>query len=272
MKKVLLGAAVTITAIGIFNSLEAQAAESQQMYRLYNPNSGEHFYTANTNEKTVLIENRWDYEGIGWVAPTTGDPVYRLYNPNAGDHHYTLNSYEKNSLVKAGWQDEGIGWYSDVNQTIPLQRAYNPRAQAGSHNYTTNTAEQNILLQTGWQSEGVAWYAVGPGKPLQSIPYHKLNPNNPLQKAVINLNSRVELESDAVRIYPVFSGMIQTIGGYYDGYIGADTMNLIKEKVRVASLYTNGRPVSLISWARNNMGDETIISAQNGTITYFLEK
>lgn len=36
-----------VTSIVLF----ADAAEAADMHRLYNPNSGEHFYTANTNEK-----------------------------------------------------------------------------------------------------------------------------------------------------------------------------------------------------------------------------
>ena len=62
------------------------------MYRLYNPNSGEHFYTASVTERDHLDQIGWDDEGIAWYVPTeTGDPVYRLYNPYAGDHHYTMD-------------------------------------------------------------------------------------------------------------------------------------------------------------------------------------
>lgn len=88
------------------------------MYRLRNPNSGEHFYTSNNTEKDRLVRAGWDYEGIGLVAPSKGQPVYRLYNPNSGAHHYTISVNEKNNLKRAGWRDEGIGWYSGGN--IPL--------------------------------------------------------------------------------------------------------------------------------------------------------
>lgn len=51
------------------------------MYRLYNPNSGEHFYTASEKEKDHLNSIGWNYEGIGWTAPEKSNtPVYRLYN------------------------------------------------------------------------------------------------------------------------------------------------------------------------------------------------
>ena len=131
---------------------------TQAMYRLYNANSGEHFYTANLFEAQQVINAGWNYEGIGWYAPVSGDPVYRVYNPQAGDHHYTLSSYEKDSLVKLGWRYEGIGWYSDTKKKVKLYRAYNPRAKSGSHNYTANFNEQRQLILVGWQDEGIAWY------------------------------------------------------------------------------------------------------------------
>lgn len=129
---------------------------NKPMYRLYNPNSGEHFYTANASERNLLFRAGWNDEGVGWYAPTTGVPVYRLYNPNAGDHHYTVSVGERNSLVKAGWRDEGAGWYSGGR--APLYRQYNPNAKSGSHNYTLSLGENNQLVKLGWHAEGIGWY------------------------------------------------------------------------------------------------------------------
>ncbi|MDH6364371.1 hypothetical protein M2139_001324 [Enterococcus sp. PF1-24] len=94
-------------------SAEAEAAD---MYRLYNANSGEHFYTAKAPEANNLINIGWKYEGTGWVAPdsNTGEPVYRLYNKNGGEHHYTPDVKEKDALVSMGWKDEGIAWYAEA--------------------------------------------------------------------------------------------------------------------------------------------------------------
>lgn len=131
------------------------------MHRLYNPNSGEHFYTAADNEKNHLVSVGWKYEGEGWKAPEKSNaPVYRLYNPNAGDHHYTLDEKEKEALIKLGWNYEGIGWYSDENKAVPLYREYNPNAKAGSHNYTPNKNEHDHLTSIGWKDEGIAWYGL----------------------------------------------------------------------------------------------------------------
>ncbi|WP_181163489.1 hypothetical protein [Bifidobacterium sp. UTBIF-78] len=153
------------------------------MYRMYNPNSGEHFYTGKTTERDQLRGSGWKYEGVGWVAPAQSDtPVYRLYNPNASDHHYTTSAEERDQLLQAGWTDEGIGWYSsDTNRGFTVYRQYNPNAKSGAHNYTLDSGEASNLIAHGWRDEGVAWYAIGGATPAPvdptPTPAPKPNPN-----------------------------------------------------------------------------------------------
>ncbi|MBV7389672.1 calcium-binding protein [Enterococcus sp. ALS3] len=170
MKKKILVWLLGLSILGVFTV--GEKVDAAEMLRLYNPNSGEHFYTADGTEKNQLASAGWQYEGTGWVAPDNGDPVYRVYNPNVGDHHYTLNVSEKDHLISVGWQYEGIGWYSDTQETVAVYRAYNPNAQTGSHNYTTNTGEQQSLLSAGWHDENIGWYAIGEGRPI-------VNPSTP---------------------------------------------------------------------------------------------
>lgn len=134
-------------------------ADEFNMYRLYNPNSGEHFYTRDNYEMVKCINYGWQFEGLGWVTPKTTDvPVYRVYNPNNGYHHYTVNQNEYEMLVNAGWSDEGIHWFSSTEDgAIPMYREYNPAT--GQHNYTAEWGEHAILVTTqGWNDEGIAWY------------------------------------------------------------------------------------------------------------------
>lgn len=144
------------------NAFSTTTHSAGTMYRLYNPNSGEHFYTASALERGELVYDGWINEGIGWVAPTSSStPVYRLYNPIAGDHHYTMSTQERDALMKVGWRSEGTGWYSvDGNKGLPLYREYNPNARTGTHNYTLSSAENAQLIQKGWRGEGIAWYAL----------------------------------------------------------------------------------------------------------------
>lgn len=154
--------------------------EGNPVFRMYNPNSGEHFYTFSKDEVLDLIKNEWLYEGIGFFAINRSEnPVYRLYNPNAGEHHYTLSEKEKDFLVSVGWKDEGIGWYSisrGKSQETAMQRLYNPNAFANNHHYTIGTddgkKERNFLLMLGWRAEGIGWYGT-----VNNYPHN--HPENP---------------------------------------------------------------------------------------------
>ena len=139
--------------------------EVVDLYRLYNPNSGEHFYTASAYERDVLAAIGWNNEGLAWKVPTKrGDSVYRLYNPTAGDHHYTLSAYERDCLVKVGWSYEGVGWFSASFGRLPVWRLYNPNAVAGTHHYTISSYEYECVVRAGWNGEDIGFYAVDPDR------------------------------------------------------------------------------------------------------------
>ena len=93
-------------------------SSGEPVYRLYNPNSGEHFYTLNAAERDHLDSIGWNAEGVAWYSDSNKTtPLYRLYNPyatgkeEAGAHHYTKDSNERDYLVSIGWKNEDIGWY-----------------------------------------------------------------------------------------------------------------------------------------------------------------
>ncbi len=130
------------------------------LHRLYNPNSGEHFFTASDHERDVVVDAGWIYEGEAWQAPESGIPVYRLYNSNAGEHHYTRSVAERDNLLSLGWNDEGTGWYSDEAESVPLYRVYNPNAFSNNHHYTVSADERDWLVSLGWNDEGIGWYGV----------------------------------------------------------------------------------------------------------------
>ena len=138
---------------------DGQAANERYIFRMYNKNDGQHHYTQIMSEANNLIKVGWNYEGVGWVSPTTGTSVYRMYNPNNGRHHYTPYVYERDNLVKAGWKSEGVSWYS--GGSVPVYRLYTPHAapREDSHHYTPLASERDSLVKVGWRSEGTAWYA-----------------------------------------------------------------------------------------------------------------
>lgn len=146
-----------------FITMQLKQSSGTNVYRLYNPNSGEHFYTSGLAEKKYLVKIGWQDEGIGWksTSKNAGVPIYRLYNPNAGDHHYTVSAGERDALIKVGWNYEGVLAYTLKSSDSPLYRLYNPNAKkAGAHHYTTNKGEVDYLKKIGWRYEGICWYSL----------------------------------------------------------------------------------------------------------------
>lgn len=139
-----------------------------KLYRLYNANSGEHFYTKNPEERDALAKLGWNYEAnesvtaIG-VKDEGAKPVYRVYNPNSGLHHYTTDKQEALNLKNAGWGYEGISFYAFDGKTgtgTNVYRIYCPFPDANGQNqhvYTSSKAERDKLVNLGYVDEGVCW-------------------------------------------------------------------------------------------------------------------
>ncbi len=145
-------------SIGIaFFSINVVKADTNS-YRLYNPNSGEHFWTISANEKQSLVNAGWKYESVAWCSVSSGKTlILRVYNPNSGEHFYTTSKTEENSLVHVGWKADGTLSYS--SGAIPVYRLYDGKF----HFYTTSVAEKNTLAKTkGWHYEGIAFYSIAP--------------------------------------------------------------------------------------------------------------
>ncbi len=169
-----LGAAVTLPAPALAAATDPSSYHEElaveEMFRLYNPYTGEHFYTASAEERDTIVAVGWRYEGVGWLAPTeSSTPVYRLYNRyvKGGDHHYTTDRDEYEHLVDVGWSGEGVKWYSDDEGAVPILRQYNPYATTGTHNFTRDVDEHNNLLSVGWSGEGVAWHGTYRRSPIE---------------------------------------------------------------------------------------------------------
>ncbi|MBU5548454.1 FIVAR domain-containing protein, partial [Enterococcus sp. S113_ASV_20] len=160
--------AVTLAAtLSLAGSVDA--ASTSVMYRLYNPNNHEHFYTSSTKERDHLVKIKWgNYEGPAWEAPTSGGHlVYRLYNKGLRDHHYTASWDEVKWLTKNyGWTYEGPAWRSAEKNNKPIYRLFLPGVKSGSHHYTASWKEVQWLTKDyGWKYEGIGWYGADTSKP-----------------------------------------------------------------------------------------------------------
>lgn len=136
----------------------AWASDEQDVYRLYNPYTGEHLFTTDAEERANCVKVGWASEGVCWTAPSSQESdtvVYRLYNRYNGEHLYTTDMSEYEGLVDLGWTGEGEAFRSAVSdEAVPVYRLFNPFVSIGTHLYTTDESEVRNLLSLGWRKDG----------------------------------------------------------------------------------------------------------------------
>ncbi|MCB2187323.1 MAG: VCBS repeat-containing protein [Deltaproteobacteria bacterium] len=104
----------------LFYVSQEQAPGTVALHRLYNPNSGRHYYTKNNGERDALVAAGWNFErDEGYiftaadVAPADTVEVFRLYHPTIGTHLYTKNAFEAAWVVTnlPPWEQQtSLGW------------------------------------------------------------------------------------------------------------------------------------------------------------------
>ena len=146
-----------------FCEVNRETVENRQvhhMFRMYNPNTGEHFYTGSEVERDDLIEAGWQYEGVGFTFPkNTGAPVHRLFQPSTGEHLYTMDEAEKDRLLAEGWNYEGVAFNSAYDTEAVQHRLHNPNEVVGAYHFTFSEEEKQNLINAGWEYQGIGWYS-----------------------------------------------------------------------------------------------------------------
>jgi serine/threonine protein kinase len=146
----------------------AVVALAAPLYRLYNPKTGDHFYTMSIAERNnAVAADGYTYEGIASYVFSSqvanSAPLYRLVSTRTGDHFYTLSATERDNAVAAdGYTYEGIAGYvfsTQVPKSVPLYRLYN--SKTGDHFYTTSASERdNAVAVDGYIYERIACYVL----------------------------------------------------------------------------------------------------------------
>ena len=134
------------------------------LFRLYQPNAHDYFYTTSAGETRHAIANLgFKDQGIACYvfakAESNTSPLYRLYKPDPYAHFYTRHAAERaKALHDFGFKDQGIACYAyETRQagTFPFYRLF----RNTSHLYTLSETEYNNDLGKGWTNEGIACYA-----------------------------------------------------------------------------------------------------------------
>jgi len=144
---------------------------SQRIYRFWSNRGQHHFYTANDNELTNVVNNYstnvWKYEKAAYNAFTTQQtntiPLYRFWSDNYQGHFYTSNETEKNKIIASNpnWRYEQIAYYvygsGYTGPSTPVYRFWSDNYRG--HFYTSNETEMNNVKNNNpnWRYEGVAF-------------------------------------------------------------------------------------------------------------------
>jgi len=129
------------------------------VYRLYNPDTGEHLYTRDTNEADVVQGEGFFYEGAPFLVSRCrgpGDaPLYRFYRPDVGHMYGT----DPRPPVR-GSQLEGVMGYVGTRPgrgRVLLYEFFDPGT--GLHFYTTDPRGEAAPFN-GYVERGVVGFVV----------------------------------------------------------------------------------------------------------------
>ena len=146
-------------------AIQAKLVETSPnlVYRAYNPNTGDHYFTTNKAGYDALVKLGWHAEGTPYAAIANdngrvhvfGTAIYSAYNPNTGEHLLTVKS-EAEDLANYGWKNEGVAFYAPQGATESVYRLYNPNTNGPAHVYT-GTDEYNGLVKIGWRGEDLVF-------------------------------------------------------------------------------------------------------------------
>ncbi|WP_043430251.1 hypothetical protein [Cystobacter fuscus] len=156
MKKIMI-LAVTLSASVVM-------AEPMNLYRVYNGDGSDHFYTTNFDEMIRAVNGAYDYEGVAGRCHSTQEagtvPLYRLYKGGStNDHFYTASWQERDlAIAQHKYVDEGVACYVYPQQqpgTCPFYRLWGH----SDHFYTQSWQEAvRAVGSYGYSYEGVAGY------------------------------------------------------------------------------------------------------------------
>ncbi|MFK5595890.1 S8 family serine peptidase [Methylobacterium sp. HMF5984] len=144
------------------------------VFRFYDPTTGDHFFTASPVEATAVMRNLPEYtvEGAPWAAPEKGADtidVFRFYDTSSGTHFLTTDVAERDAVLSSlpSYHYEGVAFeayaHAGATDTFALERFYNDDTHA--HMYAATDEAASIRTGEaghGWQDEGGAFIVHAP--------------------------------------------------------------------------------------------------------------
>jgi hypothetical protein len=179
------------------------SAETNAVWRLYNPKNGDHMLSANYQEANIYIMNGWTSDGvISYTIPTGTISVHRMFNPGT-NRHTVATGPGISALMSQGWTDDGELFKAPATGT--------PTWNLGKGNQafsTANPGEVAAYQRAGWVISGIIYYS-----PSQfETPIYRLY--NPIKRTHVLVTDPNELtaymRAGWINDGPVFSSSTST--------------------------------------------------------------
>jgi len=133
-------------------------------FRLRDPLTGSHVFTASLNEVDTFIDEGWEFESVPFRVNPPGNSaqdVYRLNHPTRSDFLLTTSETERDAAIEQGYVNEGVV-FTAYDRPAPLgsDPVYRFFSPSGTDRlYTTSNLERLQVEAMGYQYEGIAFYA-----------------------------------------------------------------------------------------------------------------
>ncbi len=165
MKQTLIALSILILALIAPPSLAQNMPDRVSLYRLYNAQSNDHFYTSNYSESLAAANSGYRSEGVMGELETTqtsnNKSLFRLYSAQLNNHFYTASTEEVSAATGHGFRLEGVIGYMPSEATeLQVYRLYN--SSNGDHFYTTNYSEGDRATSSGYTIEDSLGYLFVP--------------------------------------------------------------------------------------------------------------
>ena len=126
--------------------------------RLYQPDSGDYFYTTSSSEACGSVHLGYIWDGVVMQSATGSNavPVYRLMN--LGRHYFTIDSTVRAGDIADGFHDEGVAFYAYSSVQTNSLPVYSLTDGPTTVLTSAGAEGQSFVGQYGYNSLGIAFY------------------------------------------------------------------------------------------------------------------
>ncbi len=135
----------------------ANTSGEAPVYRLYNSETKQHAYTANSVEVASLSANGYSNEGPEFYSCGSGERALYSLKKGTKTIYISPSSPEFQTLLNQSFEIIAPLMSTSRGATVPVYRLYN--STTNNHLFTSDFNEYGVAAGLGYKKEGIAFYA-----------------------------------------------------------------------------------------------------------------